>query len=142
MTSIVGRLPLLPPPPVEEEVSGRLDIVFRIRGIPQDKSEDSTKELLKQKDALDLDAGTEIDVRSLVTSEWQGQQVAIVGFNPVPLVLLNGKHEWSRTLKLEGSKLTQITIDDHFHGLTILYAPKPSTHTFEYVFMTAFQGQS
>jgi hypothetical protein len=128
----VGTKPQLLPTAVPKKT--RLDLVFRVQGIPEEQSEEGTKVLLR--DLLCLNADTKIEIRSLAMSEYRGQKIAVVGFNPVPDLLLTG-NEWNPILENRNPKQPKITIDNHFQGLTILFSPDKSVHTFEYVHFAA-----
>lgn len=114
----------------------RSDLVFRVRGIPGNFSKDETVKLLRK--VLDVDSNTRIVIRSLariedqrnkiaVVREDQMNKIAVVGINPIPQFLLGKDKKWYSLQE----EYPRITIDNHFHGMTILYSPDPSKHKLE-----------
>lgn len=105
------------------------DLVYRVQGIPINYQIGHIKKLLGSK--FELDPFTDIDIRSLATSQDQRAQTAVVTFSNVPSVVLFKGNEWSFKWHLENNKASYIKIDTHFIGLTMLYTPDSAKHELE-----------
>jgi hypothetical protein len=98
------------------------DRAFRVKGIPSEYNKNDTVRFLKSK--LNLDDSTLVNIRSLANSHERRAKVAVVSFDYLPADLESdnpGKEHWSLYENTVGNDLT---IDNHFRGLTILYAPE------------------
>lgn len=121
--------------------------VYRVQGLPLDIDIKQTSDLIS---ALLRQEGDDFvpRIRSFAKAIDGSAMVATVGFQTVPMKLSGvGKNEWSydisnfrHTLQVEDEdnrhippRRRMLTIDDHFHGLTVLSSPLPSDHEVEYV---------
>lgn len=126
--------------------TSRQQHVYRVQGLPLDidikQAIDLISALFRQKGD-----GFMPQIRSFARAIDGYATVATISFQTIPTELLGvGKNEWSynisnflRTLQVEDEDNGRIqrkqilTIDDHFHGLTVLSSPLPSEHEVEYV---------
>lgn len=113
--------------PLKPKVVG---MVYRVKGIPEDYGKDKTTAMLKELLKIDDDT-TEIKIRSLATSEHEGEKVSVVQFTPKPDELASGE-QWffHHGDKPDGGSIG-ITIDSHFRGLTVLTSPSNGVHKLE-----------
>ena len=126
--------------------TSRQQHVYRVQGLPPDIDIKQATDLIS---ALFRQKGDEFmpQIRSFAREIDGRATVATISFQTIPIELSGvGKNEWSydisnflRTLQVEDEDNGRIrrkqilTIDDHFHGLTVLSSPLPPEHEVEYV---------
>jgi hypothetical protein len=113
---------------------------YRVRGIPLNYNLHKTESLLQRVLRLEND-NSGLKVKSLAIDSNKRAKVATINFEDIPGSLLVG-HEWTfditDLLVSTGEdddviipRTQQITIDDHFLGLTTLYSPSSIDHKVE-----------
>jgi hypothetical protein len=103
------------------------DIVYRVRGIPTNYSDDQLRTLLASRLELDLSF---IDIRSLATKPGRKTQTAVVVLTSIPSLLSvkDKEDEWVFKWRIvETNHTSHISFDTHFNGLTVLYTPPGNT---------------
>lgn len=128
-----------------KEVGNRhIERTFRVKGIPLESTVSDIKLALKNHFKATEgpnDEQVDVAVKSLATEAQGRRQVATINFRRIPTELLSG-HEWT----LENGDFAEIgpqrsrpwTVDDHFHGLTVLYSPPAEVHAVEYATLFLF----
>lgn len=119
--------------------------IYRVQGIPPDCDESMVEDIIRS--ILSLETPTDMELRSLAVSHDGNSQVATISLSKTPPCLspssLRPEDDWRFVYKMppaalegstKGAKLRRynISIDTHFRGLTILWAPeKPADHKVE-----------
>lgn len=104
---------------------------FRATGIPLNAAEADVKYILHRHFSGPGDepntSEANVRIKSLTTDTRGLSQVATISFRHLPSELESG-HQW--TWEHDGRSWT---VDDHFHGLTVLHTPNEENHNFESV---------
>jgi hypothetical protein len=113
--------------------------IFRVKGIYLQSTYDIRSILEDHNELRSKDSTAELSIKSLAIEAHGRSRVATISFKSVPTKLISG-HKW--TLDIADSEQSApggshpkraLTINDHFHGLTVLYSPPPEKHKVEYV---------
>ncbi|KAJ5820318.1 hypothetical protein N7474_005909 [Penicillium riverlandense] len=125
-----------PPPSVETKYPD-----YRIRGIDPDCQSSDLLSFIGRK--LDLEPSIVGRVKSLAISYTGESKVAVISLKPTPACLsTEGRDEWIFGPTSENDD-THITVDTHFRGVTVLYAPPPEIpHTIDICAVAGLGGHA
>ncbi|KAJ9209322.1 hypothetical protein DTO166G4_9085 [Paecilomyces variotii] len=117
------------------------DLDYRIRGIGLEQSSENLMSFLRQK--LNLEANVVGRVKSFAVSHKGESKVAVISLKPRPMCLSTpGREEWIFGPESEDDD-TLITVDTHFRGVTVLYAPsQASPHTIDICAVAGLGGHA
>lgn len=126
-----NRHPTIPIQLQRESTVVNKDLDYRVRGIRLEQTNDDLMSFLKRK--LDLEDAVVGRIKSLAVSHTGESKVAVVSLKPRPICLSTpGKEEWIFGPESGDDDDTHITVDTHFRGVTVFYAPSQGTpHTIE-----------
>ena len=106
--------------------------VFRVQGIPLDLTQSKLKSVLTARYTATDD---QIVIKSLAVDYGGENQVATISFKSLPPELnrREPRDEWTQVVPAGSQRQSYWTVDDDFHGLTVLFSPPTDEHKLEYV---------
>ncbi|KFY07164.1 hypothetical protein V492_07388, partial [Pseudogymnoascus sp. VKM F-4246] len=135
--------------------ASRKQHVYRVQGLPLDIDIKQASDLIS---ALFRQEGYDFipQMKSFAQAVDGCAMVATISFQEIPVGLSGvGKNEWSheisnllRNLQVEDKdnggirRKRMLTIDDHFHGLTVLSSPPPSVHAVDCLAISGLGGHA
>ena len=118
----------------EPKISGPKDLDYRVKGLKLEYTGNDVLLFLERK--LGLEPHVVKRIKSLSISHSGESKVAVISLKPRPKSLsAPGKDEWIFGPTSDDDD-THITVDTHFRGVTVLYAPQDTHHTIEYVVLS------
>ncbi|RDW94780.1 hypothetical protein BP5796_00543 [Coleophoma crateriformis] len=138
----------------DREVCVKQDHVYRVRGLPREISNKQIIDLVSSH--CKVEDCNSLRIRSLAPAHDGHSTVATLSFSQIPAALSGyDENEWSFDItdfvynlqpesEADGriSRQYTLSIDDHFHGLTVLRSPEPLCHQVDCIALPSLGGHA